>query len=110
MSAKATRVTYTPKAYKLRRELIEFKNTHRTGKENADYLDTVLTLENDLRATQGKPLNRGWQSVGPLKQIGKDVWHCHLDKKNVAIWKILKTESGIECRIGYIGLRSEARY
>jgi len=103
------RVTYTAKADKLKNELIALKNSIKSGQEY-NYADVIFALENDLRATKGKPLNRGWKNIGPLRQLGKNVWHCHLDPKNVVIWKILENESGMECRIGYIGQRADAEY
>jgi hypothetical protein len=73
----------------------------------------VALLEQDLRETNGKPHGRGWESLGPVRQLGDDMMHCHLTKKKVAVWKIIKPEkknNSIVCRIEYVGTRDRAPY
>lgn len=67
-------------------------------------------LEEDLRATGGKPFGRGWQSLGPLRQCGDDIWHCHLTRNKVAVWRILPNGDVALCRFEYVGERGNAPY
>lgn len=67
-------------------------------------------LDEDLRQSSGKPFNRGWQNFGSLQQLGKNIYHCHLDRKNVAFWEIEKSKQDIVCKYIYIGTREKAPY
>lgn len=67
-------------------------------------------LEEDLRKTNGKPYNCGWNNFGPLKQLGNNIYHCHLNRKNVAIWKITQSNNEITIEIIYAGTREKAPY
>lgn len=94
-------IEYTKKAFKGKLAL--------TANEQA-ILDV---LEEDLRATAGKPYGRGWQSLGPIRQYGDKALHCHLTRKKVAIWQIDEEGGGIKivlCRFEYVGSRDKAPY
>jgi hypothetical protein len=77
--------------------------------------DILAALEQDMRETGGKPLGRGWDSLGPLRQYAKNAYHCHLTPNKVAVWLITKgkTEDTIKavfCRFEYVGPRGKAPY
>lgn len=77
--------------------------------------DVLAALEQDMRETGGKPLGRGWASLGPLKQYANNAYHCHFTKNKVAIWLISKGETEDEikavfCRFEYVGQRGNAPY
>lgn len=97
-----TEIQYTKKALKGRDTL--------TANERA-ILDA---LEQDLRETAGKPLGRGWQSMGPVRQYGDDAYHCHLTRNKVALWRILDDGKGslriVICRFEYVETRGKAPY
>lgn len=71
-------------------------------------------LEQHLRETDGKPFNRGWKNLGVLEKLGKNVMHCHLTLREVAVWAILEEiRKGLKvviCRFLYLGSREKARY
>lgn len=71
-------------------------------------------LEQDLRETAGKPLGRGWSSLGPVRQYGEDAYHCHLTRNKVAVWLIQEDGKGqtrvVLCRFEYVGSRGKAPY
>lgn len=67
-------------------------------------------LEEDLRKTNGKPYNCGWKNFGPLRQLGDNVFHCHLNKRHVAIWNITEENGDIIIEIIYAGTREKAPY
>lgn len=98
----ATEIQYTKKAFKGREALTENEKA---------ILDA---LEQDLRETSGKPLGRGWQSLGPVKQYGSDAYHCHLTRSKVALWRILNDGKGntriVICLFEYVGTRGKAPY
>lgn len=91
-------IQYTKSAFKSRNTL--------TRREK----DILEALEQDMRETGGKPYGRGWQSLGPLRQCGNDMWHCHLTRNKVAIWSITEDGTIIFCRFEYIGHRGNAPY
>jgi hypothetical protein len=77
--------------------------------------DILSALEQDMRETRGKPLGRGWASLGPLKQFASNAYHCHLTRNKVAIWLIKKGAAGgdikaVFCRFEYVGQRGKAPY
>lgn len=76
---------------------------------------TILdTLEEDLRATKGKPLGRGWQHLGPVRQYAANAYHCHLTRDIVALWTINQDSNEniiiTVCTFEYIGSRGKAPY
>lgn len=91
-------IRYTKKALKAKNEL--------SPREQA-ILDA---LELDLIITAGKPLGRNWHNLGPLRQLGKNIWHCHFTKDKVAVWKIADDGSIIICKFEYVGDRGNAPY
>ena len=77
--------------------------------------DILAVLEQDLRETGGRPLGRGWSSLGPLRQYAKNAYHCHLTRNKVAVWLITNGETEEEikavfCRFEYVGQRGKAPY
>ena len=98
----AAQILYTKKALKGKNSL--------SGNEKA----ILEMLEQDLRETAGKPLGRGWQSLGPVKQYAANAWHCHLTRNKVAIWLIEIDSAGqarvVLCRFEYVGMRGKAPY
>ena len=95
-------IEYTKKAWKGREAL------------TTSELDALLALEIDLKLTDGKPLGRGWQHLGPVKQYGSNAYHCHLTRNTVALWTISKDTDGTVkvtlCKFEYIGSRGKAPY
>jgi len=98
----SVRIQYTKKALKGRNSL--------SGNEKA----ILEALEQDLRETAGKPLGRGWQSLGPVKQYAANAWHCHFTRNKVAVWLIETDGKGqarvVLCRFEYVGTRGKAPY
>ncbi|MDR2947353.1 MAG: hypothetical protein LBV79_11495 [Candidatus Adiutrix sp.] len=77
--------------------------------------DILAALEQDMRETGGKPLGRGWASLGPLRQYAKNAYHCHFTRNKVAVWLITSGETEDEiravfCRFEYVGSRGQAPY
>jgi hypothetical protein len=77
--------------------------------------DILSALEQDMRETGGKPLGRGWASLGPLKQYAPNAYHCHLTRNKVAVWLIEKGEmdgdiNTVLCCFEYLGQRGHAPY
>jgi hypothetical protein len=77
--------------------------------------DILAALEQDMRETGGKPLGRGWASLGPLKQYAPNAYHCHLTRNKVAVWLIEKGEmdgdiNAVLCCFEYLGQRGKAPY
>lgn len=94
-------IEYTKKAHKGKCTLTESEQA---------ILDV---LEEDLRATAGKPYGRGWQSLGPVRQYSDTALHCHLTRKKVVIWEIEEEGDRIKivlCRFEYVGSRDKAPY
>jgi len=95
-------IQYTKKALKGRNSL--------SSKEKA----ILEVLEQDLRETAGKPLGRGWQNLGPVRQYAANAWHCHFTRNKVAIWLIETDGNGqarvVLCRFEYVGTRGQAPY
>ena len=95
-------IRYTKNALKGRNSL--------SGNEKA-ILDA---LEQDLRETAGKPLGRGWQNLGPVRQYAANAWHCHFTRNKVAVWLIETSAKGqtrvVLCRFEYVGTRGKAPY
>jgi hypothetical protein len=93
---------YTKKAFKGKEDL---------GQDERDILED---LEQDLRETAGKPLGRGWRSLGPVRQYAPNAYHCHLTRNLVALWLISEDGQGdarlVLCRIEYVGQRGRAPY
>lgn len=67
-------------------------------------------LEEDLRRTNGKPYNCGWKHFGPLKQLGNDCFHCHLNHNYVAVWRVDEATKPVHCYITYVGTHEKAPY
>ncbi len=65
--------------------------------------DLFELLVDDLR--EKGPVRTEWPNYSQLKN---DYYHCHLNRKWVAVWE-WKKES-IEIRIEYVGSREEAPY
>jgi len=65
-------------------------------------------LEEDLRKTSGKPFGRGWTNLGPVRQLGPDAYHCHLNRSYVAVW-LIDNETHA-CRMVYVGSHERAPY
>jgi hypothetical protein len=84
------------------------------GNLNSNELTVFDLLEHDLRKTAGKPHGRGWKSLSPLPQLGKDAMHCHLSYRKVVQWRIMEEHKGketyITIRLEYIGTREKAPY
>jgi len=98
---------------------VQYSNKAKKGKDNLtqDERDILDLLEQDLRETEGKPFGRGWFNIGPVKQLGNDIQHCHLHKRKpekVVVWKVTKTKKGKETqcivRIEYVGTREKAPF
>lgn len=91
---------------------IQYTKKALTGRDNLTAREKAIldALEQDMRETGGKPLGRGWQSLGPLRQCGNDAWHCHLTRNKVAVWRILEDGRIIFCRFEYVGHRGNAPY
>lgn len=68
-------------------------------------------LEADLRETGGKPFERGWPSLGVVRLQDKtEAMHCHLNRRNVAVWRVLAEKVKIICKFIYVGSREKAPY
>ena len=95
-------VQYTKKAWKRRQKL------------SASVRAILDVLEEDLRATNGKPLGRGWQHLGPVRQYAENAYHCHLNRDFVALWVIDESADGqmkiTVCTFEYVGSRGKAPY
>jgi len=95
-------IQYTKKAWKERSAL---SKTERA---------ILVALEEDMRQTDGKPLGRGWQHLGPVRQYANNAYHCHLTKNTVALWTIEQGQDGIVkvtiCTFEYVGSRGKAPY
>lgn len=75
----------------------------------------LVVLEQHLRETDGKPFGRGWSNLGILEKLGKNVMHCHLTRREVAIWSLIEEiRKGLGklnvCRFLYLGSREKAPY
>jgi len=96
------KIQYTRKALKGRNAL--------SGNEKA----ILEALEQDLRETAGKPLGRGWQNLGQVRQYAPNAWHCHFTRNKVAVWLIEADRDGqtrvVLCRFEYVGTRGKAPY
>ena len=68
----------------------------------ADFYDLV----EDLRITG--PIQKGWSNFSPLN-ANKTEFHCHLDYRWVACWKILE-DNKLELEVYYVGSREKAPY
>jgi hypothetical protein len=97
--------------------IIQYTKQAQKGKKalTQNERDILSALEQDMRETSGKPLGRGWASLGPLKQFAPNAYHCHLTRNKVAIWLIEKGESdgdikAVFCRFEYVGQRGKAPY
>ncbi len=95
-------IQYTKKAWKERNALTQ------------DEQDILAVLEEDMRQTNGKPLGRGWQHLGPVRQYSTNAYHCHLSRNTVAQWTIDHDKDGTVkitvCTFEYVGPRSKAPY
>ena len=95
-------VQYTKKAWKSRQKL------------NASVRAILEALEEDMRATKGKPLGRGWHNLGPVRQYADNAYHCHLTRDIVALWVIVESEDGnikiTVCTVEFVGTRGKAPY
>lgn len=97
---------------------VEFTSKGNKGKKNLnkDERDILKALVQDLRETGGKPYNRGWHNLGPVKQLGADAMHCHLHRRQpekVVVWRVsrLKGKKGFTtCTIEYVGTREKAPF
>lgn len=94
----ATEISYTKKALKARNAL------------SAREQNILDALELDLILTAGKPLGKGWHNLGPLRQLGDNIWHCHFTRNKVAVWEIGIDGSITICKFEYIGERGNAGY
>ena len=97
--------------------IIQYTKQAQKGKDalTQNERDILDALEEDMRETGGKPLGRGWASLGPLRQYAKNAYHCHLTRNKVAVWLITagETEDEIKavfCRFEYVGQRGKAPY
>jgi hypothetical protein len=97
--------------------IIQYTRQARKGKDLLTHneQDILAVLEQDMRETGGKPLGRGWASLGPLKQYAKNAYHCHFTKNKVAVWLISTGKAPDEiqavfCRFEYVGPRGQAPY
>ena len=96
--------------------IIQYTKNALQGKKSLsqDERDILEALEQDLRETAGKPLGRGWQSLGPLRQYAPNAYHCHLTRNKVALWMIYEDGKGetkvVLCRFEYVGQRGRAPY
>jgi len=98
----STVIQYTKKAFKGKEDLSQ------------DERDILIALEQDLRETAGRPLGRGWRSLGPVRQYAPNAYHCHLTRSKVALWLIFEDGKGetrvVLCRFEYVGRRGRAPY
>lgn len=97
--------------------IIQYTKQAQKGKDalSQNERDILSVLEEDIRETGGKPLGRGWASLGPLRQYAKNAYHCHLTRNKVAVWLIIKDRADEEatavfCRFEYVGQRGKAPY
>jgi hypothetical protein len=97
--------------------IIQYTKQAQKGKDalTQNERDVLAALEQDMRETSGKPLGRGWASLGPLRQYAKNAYHCHFTKNQVAIWLISKGHTEYEikavfCRFEYVGQCGNAPY
>jgi len=68
-------------------------------------------LEADLRETGGKPFGRGWASLGEVRlKDNTEAMHCHINPRNVAVWRMLVDQFKIICKFIYVGSREKAPY
>lgn len=87
------------------------KHAHKAKELLTDNEKAILdALELDLRSTNGKPLGKNWQHLGPLHQMGSNFWHCHFTHNKVAIWEIREDHKIVICQIDYVGDRGNAPY
>jgi mRNA-degrading endonuclease RelE of RelBE toxin-antitoxin system len=68
--------------------------------------DDFFDLVEDLRAIG--PIQKGWKNFSPLNDK-KIEFHCHLDYRWVACWRILSDER-LELEVYYAGSREKAPY
>jgi hypothetical protein len=108
---------YYPPEVALMKVVIQYSKQGQKSKNalTQNERDILAALEQDMRETGGKPLGRGWASLGPLKQYAKNAYHCHFTKNKVAVWLISKGENADEiravfCRFEYVGERGKAPY
>jgi hypothetical protein len=96
--------------------IIQYTRNALKGKEylSQDEKNILEALEQDLRETAGKPLGRGWRSLGPVRQYAPNAYHCHLTRNKVALWLIFEDGKGeakvVLCRFEYVGQRGRAPY
>ena len=96
--------------------IIQYNKKAAKGRDKLtdDERSILEALEQDLRETAGKPLGRGWASLGPVRQYASNAWHCHLTRNTVAVWLILEEKDGstkiVLCRFEYVGSRGKAPY
>lgn len=100
--------------------IIQYTNKAEKGRGALSKNERAIleALEQDMRETGGKPLGRGWSSLGPLRQYAGNAYHCHLTRNKVAVWLIDQetTKQGRErvkvtfCLFEYVGSRDKAPY
>jgi len=96
--------------------LIQYTRQALKGKNSLSGNEKAIleALEQDLRETAGKPLGRGWQNLGPVRQYAANAWHCHFTRNKVAVWLIEIDGTGqtrvVLCRFEYVGTRGKAPY
>ena len=73
-----------------------------TKARQADFYDLV----EDLKISG--PIQKGWPNFSPLN-VEKTEFHCHLDYRWVACWKILE-DNKLELEVYYVGSREKAPY
>lgn len=66
----------------------------------------LFDLIEDLKETG--PIQKGWPNFSPLNKE-KSTFHCHLNYRWVACWKILPDKS-MELEVYYVGSREKSPY
>lgn len=86
---------------------VEVKFNPKNVKLPERFVPILEALMEHLKLSKGKPLGRGWKNYGPYKQKGPNCYHCHLNKRYVAVWTITKEDGKTICEIVYAGTREK---
>lgn len=85
--------------------VVEVKRNPKKEHLPEDVAPIMDLLEEDLRGSKGKPRGTEWNNCGPYKQLGRNYYHCHLNRSYVAVWEIIKKNGVTTCKIVYAGTR-----